>query len=93
MVRPVHQTAEIVPLIHAAYANTIAKTERHVFRDIDVVGDQQGPAITYVDNEPLVTRAVVIIRQKAADEALDFDPPPIVTFRELDASSPSAAPS
>ena len=93
MVRPVHQAAEIIPLIHPAYPNAIAKAERHAFRDIGVVGDQQCPAITYVDDEPLVTRAVVIIRQKAADEAIDFDPPPIVTFGELDASSPSAAPS
>jgi hypothetical protein len=57
------------------------------------VCDQQGLAIADADNEALVTRVVIIVGQEAADEACDFNPPPIVFFRVADASWPSPEPS
>jgi hypothetical protein len=48
------------------------------------VGDQQGLPVADVDDEALMTRIVVIITQEAADEARDFDPPPIVLPGEAD---------
>ena len=83
-VRPVHESAEIIPLVHAAHVDPITHANRHAFSEVNVMRDQQGPAIADVDDETLVARAVVVIRQKAADEARDFDPPPIVAFGETD---------
>ena len=41
MMRPVHQTAEIIPFVHAAKSNSIAYTQWHAPRQINVVRDQQ----------------------------------------------------
>jgi len=43
--------------------HTITHAERHSFSQIDVVCDQQAAAIANVDDEPLVSRAVIIILQ------------------------------
>ena len=94
VVRPVHEPAEIVPLVHAANPDTIAHAERHALGQVDIVGNQQGPVVADIDDEPLVAGAVVVVMQKAVDEAGNFDPPPVIAFRETDAfSSRSAAPS
>ena len=87
-VSPVHQTAELVPLVHAAHVHAIAHADRDALGKIDVVRDQQGLAIADVDDETLVTRTIVVITQQAADEACDFDPPPVIAFGEVDTSSP-----
>ena len=81
---PVHETTEIVPLVHAAHLDTITHADRHAFGKVNVVRDQQGLPIADVDDEALVARAIVVIRNQAADEASDFDPPPIITFRIVD---------
>ena len=81
---PVHEAAKIIPLIHAAHVDAITHADRHAFREIDVVGDQQGLAVADIDNEALVSRIVVVVTQEAADEARDFDPPPIVLLRVAD---------
>ena len=41
MVRPVHQSAEIIPLIHTAKLNAVSHPNRYPRSDVDVVGDQQ----------------------------------------------------
>ncbi len=86
--RPVHETPQIVPLVLPAHVDAIAETNRHAFREIEIVGDQQCCAVTDVDDEPLVTSVVGVVTQKAADEARDFDPPPVIAFAEADTSSP-----
>ena len=93
MVRPVQESAEIVPFVQAAHAHAVAHAEWHAFSKVGVVGDQQGLAIADVDDEALVPGAIMVIRQKAADEARDFDPPPVVGLAVADISQPSPAPS
>ena len=67
MVRPVHQSAEVIPLVHAANVDAITHTDGHAIGEIEVVCDQQGLAIADIDYKALVTRVVVVVRQKAAD--------------------------
>ncbi len=94
VVRPVHESTELVPFVHAPDLDAIAHAERHTFCQIEIVGNQQSLAIANIDDESLVAGTVVIVMQKAVDEASDFDPPPVITFRKTDAfSSRSAAPS
>ena len=67
-------------------------------RDTDRAGDyslgmKQRLAIADIDNEALMTRVVIVVRQEAADEARDFDPPPVIALVESYASSPLPAPS
>jgi hypothetical protein len=64
--------------------DAVAHADGNAFGDVDVVGDQQGLAVADIDDETLVTGIVVVITQEAADEACDFDPPPIVLLREAD---------
>lgn len=59
--RPVHQTPEVVPLIHATYLDTIAYTDRYGFSQIDIVGDQQCAPGTDIQYEALMPRSIVII--------------------------------
>jgi hypothetical protein len=84
----VHETAEFVPLVQAADVDAIAHADGHALSQVDVVGDEQCLPVADIDDEPLVLRAVVVVTQQAADEARDFDPPPVVAFRKVDASSP-----
>ena len=93
MVRPVQESAEIVPFVQAAHAHAVAHAEGHAFSKVGIVRDQQRLAIADVDDEALVPRAIMVIRQKAADEARDFDPPPVFGLAVADISSPSRAPS
>lgn len=84
--RPVHEPPEVVPFVHAAHGEAIPDTNRDAFGETEVVRDQQRLTMTDIDDEPLVRR-VVIIGQKAADEACDFDPPPVVALGVLQTSS------
>lgn len=91
--RPVHQPTEIVPLVLSAYPYAIAHTERHALGELDVVDYQERLAIADIDDESLVRRPLAIIWQKAADEARDFDPPPVFRLAVADTSPPSPVPS
>ena len=93
MVRPVHEPPEVVPLVYAAHDDAIPETDGDAPGKIEVVRDQQRVPFTDVDDESLVTRAVVVVMQKAADEALDFDPLAVIALVESYASSPLPAPS
>ena len=90
---PVHESTEVVPLIEAAHIDTVSHSNRDAFGQFDIVCDQERLSIANVDDEALMPRTVFVITQKAADEARDFDPPPIITLREIDANSPLWAPS
>ena len=93
MVRPVQESAEIVPFVQASHTHAVAHAEGHAFGQVGIVRDQQRLAIADVDDKALVSRAVMVVRQKAADEARDFDPPPVFGLAVANISSPSPAPS
>ena len=79
---PVDETAEIVPLVHAAHINAITHAERHASGEIDIVRDQQRPATANIDDEALMTRDVVVVRQQSPDETGDLDPFTVVAPSE-----------
>ena len=88
-----HQPAEIVPLVNSAYPYAIAHAQRDPLGEVDVVDDQERLVIADIDDESLVRRPLVIVWQKAADEASDFDPPPVVRLAVTDTSPPLPVPS
>ena len=90
---PVHESAEIVPFVEAAHMDAVTHADRDAFGQVDIVCDQERLAIADIDDEALMRRTVFVITQKAADEARNFDPPPIIALCEIDASSPLSAPS
>ena len=90
---PVNDAAEVVPFIETADVNAVSHADRDAFGQVNIVCDQERLAIADIDNETLMPRTVFVITQKAADEARDFDPPPIITLGEIDANSPLSAPS
>ena len=61
VVGPMHESTQVVPLIHATHVHPIAHAQWDTFREIDVVRYKQRPAIACIDNEPLVTRAFIVI--------------------------------
>ena len=75
-----HQATQIIPLIHTTHVYAITHAERHSFGQIDVVCDQQAASIAYVNDEPLVPRAIIIIRQQAAHEASDLYPATVIAL-------------
>ena len=77
---PVHEAAEVVPLVQAAHPHAIAHADRDALGEINVVRDQQGLAIADIDDEALMPGTIIVITQQAADEACDFDPPPVIAF-------------
>lgn len=80
--RPVDEPAEVVPLVHSAHINAITHAERHTAGEIDIVCDQQRPATANIDDEALMTRAVVVVRQQSPHEAGDLDPITVVALGE-----------
>ena len=54
VMRPVHQPAEIVPLVHPSHTHAVTHPERYAFGEINIVRNEQRPAITDIDNEALV---------------------------------------
>ena len=59
--RPVNEAAKIVPFVHAANVYSVAHAERNPFGEIDIVGDQQGPAGADIQYESLMPRAIIVI--------------------------------
>ena len=80
MMRPVHEAAQIVPFVHATNVYPVAHANGNTFREVNIVGDKQGPAGADIQYESLVPRAIVVIRQQALDQAADFDPRARVVF-------------
>jgi hypothetical protein len=54
VVRPVQQASEFIPLVHTAKLNPIADADRQSVGEIDVVRNQQGLAVTHIEDETLV---------------------------------------
>jgi len=71
---PVHEAAQVIPFIHAPNLHAIAHTNRNAFGQVDVVCDEQRYAVTNIEDETLVTRTVIVIRQQSRHNALDLDP-------------------
>ena len=86
--RPVHEAPAVVPLVHPAQGDAIAEPDGDACRELEVMGDQKRLPIADVDDEPLVTRVVILVMQKAADEARNLDPPPVIALVEADVSLP-----
>ena len=87
--RPVHQPAEIVPLIHPSHDNPVTQTERNAFCEINIMRDQQRLVIADVDDKTLVARVVFVIRQQALNEAGNFDPLAFISLGKCSAHKKS----
>ena len=61
VVRPVHKTAKVIPFEHPPNVHAIAHADRHAFGKVDIVCNKQRYAIADINDEALVTGAVVII--------------------------------
>ena len=61
VVRPMHQTAKLIPFVHAAKLHAIAKSKRYAFRQIYIVRDQQRLAARQLQNKTLVAGAVPVV--------------------------------
>ena len=61
--RPVHEAAQIVPLVHPTKVYPVAHTNGNTFGEVNIVGDKQGSAGADIQYESLVPRAIVVIRQ------------------------------
>ncbi len=61
VVRPVYEPAKLVPLIHPPHLDAITDAEWHAICEVEIMGDQQCPAIADIDNEALVAGAIVVI--------------------------------
>lgn len=83
-VRPVHEAAEVIPLVDASYLHPVAHPERRAFGEVEVVRDEQGLPVAYVDDETLVALLTDVVGQEPPDLALDFDPAAVVLLRQLD---------
>lgn len=78
--RPVHEAAQVVPFVHATNVHPVAHANGNTLGEVNIVGDKQGPAGTYIQYESLVPRTIVVIRQQAFDQAADFNPRARVVF-------------
>lgn len=79
---PVHEAAKVIPLVHATHLHPVAHTQGDALCEVDVMRDEQRSAIADIDYETLMSRAVIVIRQQASDEASHFDPLAVIAFRE-----------
>ena len=61
MMRPVNETAQVIPFVHAANMHPVAHTKRNTLGKIDIVGNQQGSAGADIQYESLMPRTVIII--------------------------------
>lgn len=62
VMRPVHETPEIVPFVHSANLHSISDTNRYTFGEVNVVGDEQRFAIANIEDKSLVSGTIVVIR-------------------------------
>ncbi len=77
---PVDEATQVIPLVHTPYPHPVTHPEWNAIGEINVVGNQQRPAGTDVDDEALMTGTVIVIRQKPPDEACNFDPAAIISL-------------
>lgn len=67
VVRPMHQAAEIIPLIHATKLDAVAHTQWHAPDEVDIVRNQQRVSVGQLYDESLMARIVVIVGQQTND--------------------------
>ena len=80
VMRPVHQTTQIIPLVNAADIDAVSHAQGHSLREIDVMRDQECASTADIDDESLMPGSIVVIGQKAPDKTGDFDPASIIAF-------------
>ncbi len=60
---PMHETTEVVPLVHAAESNAITQPDGDASGQVDIVGNQQRLTVTELYHEALVPGPVIVIRE------------------------------
>jgi hypothetical protein len=73
---PVHEAAQIIPLVHAAKAQPVTQPDWHAICDLDVVRDQQGLPTLQLHDKSLVPGTVVIVGQQPSDKSTVLYPTP-----------------
>jgi len=76
-----HQTAKIVPLVHATKPQAIAYSEWHPLCKVDVVCNQQGLTIPQAYNESLMPGIVIVVGQQAPNQTAVFYPVACISLR------------
>ena len=61
VVRPVHQAAKIIPLVHTPKPNSVTDPEWYSPREVDVMRDQHGLPAGELQDEALVAGFVMVI--------------------------------
>jgi hypothetical protein len=79
-VGPVHQATLIVPLVHASKLNPVANAKRNAPGQVNVVGYQYRLAITHVEYESLMPRAIVVVGYQAPHKSVAFYPGARISF-------------
>jgi hypothetical protein len=69
-----HKPTEVVPFVHASKLDSIANTQGHTLRQIDIVRQQQTLAVTQVQHNSLMAVAIVVVSQKPPHYACLFNP-------------------
>jgi hypothetical protein len=54
VVRPVYQATPLVPFVFAAHNDGIAHLQWDPLGQLEIVGDENGQAVSHADQEPLV---------------------------------------
>jgi hypothetical protein len=67
-VRPVHETAQVIPFVQAPETYPVAQAERYPHGHVEVVRNQQRLPAAEAKYEPLVTGTVVIVGQQPDDD-------------------------
>ncbi len=68
---PMKNPAPFIPLVLTPDPHRVAALERHSGGDVDIVRDQQSSTGLQPHDEPLVTRATVVVFQRTLDHTLD----------------------
>ena len=71
---PVHEPAQLVPLVHAAKINTITQPDGNPSGQVYVVCNKHRFAILQLQYEPLMPRTVIVVRYQTLDESGALDP-------------------
>ena len=74
IVSPVHEPAQVVPLVHTAKIDTITQPDGNPSGQVYVVCNKHRLAILQSQYEPLVPSAVIVVRDQPFDEPGALDP-------------------
>lgn len=82
MVRPMHQPTQFIPLVHSAHLYPVAHAQGYALGEVNIVRDEKRLPIADIDDEALMPRTLVVVRQQPTDEASDLDPATVIRFLE-----------